>query len=85
MDYVRRQQLTPLEQSGKSHHCHLLPFSKAIRDRLMVNPIYKEMLEKYNLKMSQKVHHIDNLCQKLNNTKIEIPEEILNQKKFLES
>lgn len=61
------------------------PFSKAIRDRLMVNPIYKEMLEKYNLKMSQKVHHIDNLCQKLNNTKIEIPEEILNQKKFLES
>lgn len=61
------------------------PFSKAIRDRLMVNPMYKEMLEKYNLKMSQKVHHIDNLCQKLNNTKIEIPEEILNQKKFLES
>ena len=61
------------------------PFSKAIRDRLMVNPMYKEMLEKYNLKMSQKVHHIDNLCQKLNNTKIDIPEEILNQKKFLES
>lgn len=51
----------------------------------MVNPMYKEMLEKYNLKMSQKVHHIDNLCQKLNNTKIDIPEEILNQKKFLES
>lgn len=61
------------------------PFSKEIRDRLMANPMYKEMLEKYSLKMSQKVHHIDNLCQKLNNTRTPVPEEILNQKKFLES
>ncbi len=60
------------------------PFSKEIRDRLMANPMYKEMLEKYNLKISQKVHHIDNLCQKLNNTRTPIPDEILNQKKFLE-
>lgn len=61
------------------------PFSKEIRDKLAVNPLYKDMLEKYNLKISQKIHHMDNLCQKLNNTKIQIPAEILNQKKFLES
>ena len=61
------------------------PFSKAIRDKLKSNPMYKEMLEKYDLKQSQKIHHIDNLCQKLNHTNITIPEEILNQKKFLES
>lgn len=61
------------------------PFSKEIRDKLKSNPMYKEMLEKYDLKMSQKVHHIDNLCQKLNHNRTPIPEEILNQKKFLES
>lgn len=61
------------------------PFSKEIRSKLKSNPMYKEMLEKYELKQSQKVHHINNLCQKLNHTNIPVPEDILNQKKFLES
>ena len=49
------------------------PFSKAIRDKLKSNPMYKEMLEKYDLKKSKKINNIYNLCHKLNNTNITIP------------
>ena len=61
-------------------HC---PFSKEIRDKLKINPLYKETMERYDIKLSQKVHHMDNLCQKLNNTGVEIPAEITAQRAYL--
>lgn len=61
-------------------HC---PFSKEIRDKLKINPLYKETMERYDIKLSQRVHHMDNLCQKLNNTGVEIPAEITGQRAYL--
>ncbi|MCM1262997.1 MAG: cyclic nucleotide-binding domain-containing protein [Butyrivibrio sp.] len=62
-------------------HC---PFAKEIRDRLKINPLYKDMMERYDIKLSQKLHHMDNLMQKLKNTGVEIPEEITTQRAFLQ-
>lgn len=61
-------------------HC---PFSKEIRDRLKVNPLYKDMMDRYDIKLSQKLHHMDNLMQKMKNSGVEIPEEIEKQREFL--
>ena len=61
-------------------HC---PFSKEIRDKLKINPLYKETMERYDIKLSQKVHHMDNLCQKIKNTGGEIPAEITAQRAYL--
>ncbi|MCM1047241.1 MAG: cyclic nucleotide-binding domain-containing protein [Clostridiales bacterium] len=62
-------------------HC---PFAKEIRDRLKINPLYKDMMERYDIKLSQKLHHMDNLIQKLKNTGVETPEEITTQRAFLQ-
>lgn len=61
------------------------PFSRPIRERLMTNPLYKEIMDRYNVRMAGKLHHMDNLCQKLQNSRLPVPEEILAQRRFLES
>lgn len=61
-------------------HC---PFSKEIREKLKVNPLYKDMMDRYSVKLSQKLHHMDNLMQKIKNSGIEIPKEIEEQRAFL--
>lgn len=61
-------------------HC---PFSKEIRDKLKANPLYKEMMDRYGVKQSQKIHHMDNLIQKIKNTGAEVPEEISEQRAYL--
>ena len=61
------------------------PFSKAVRDKLKANPLYKEILDRYDIKNAQKVHHMDNLYQKLRKGGYEIPDEIAVQRRFLES
>ncbi|MDE6749385.1 MAG: cyclic nucleotide-binding domain-containing protein [Lachnospiraceae bacterium] len=61
-------------------HC---PFSKEIRNKLKANPLYKEMMDRYDIKLSQKLHHMDNLTQKMKNSGVEIPTEIEEQRAFL--
>ena len=58
-------------------------FSKAVRDKLGVNPMYKEIMDKYDIRMAQKRHRMDNLVQKLHNLGKKIPEEIEHQQEFL--
>lgn len=59
------------------------PFAKEIRNRLKANPLYKDMMDRYDIKLSQKIHHYNNLFQKLKNTNTPIPEELQNQRDFL--
>lgn len=59
------------------------PFSKEIRDKLKMNPLYKETMERYDIKLGQKVHHYNNLFQKLKNMGVEIPPEIKAQREYL--
>lgn len=61
------------------------PFSKAVRDKLKANPLYKEILDRYDVRNAQKLHHMDNLYQKLQKNATPIPEEIAVQRRFLES
>lgn len=62
-------------------HC---PFSKEIRDKLRVNPLYKETMDRYDIKLQQKIHHMDNIFQKLKNTNVQIPEELQAQRDYLD-
>ncbi len=59
------------------------PFSKEIRQRLMANPLYKDTMSRYDIKLAQKIHHYDNLFQKLKNTGVEIPQELQKQYEYL--
>ncbi|MBD5503685.1 MAG: cyclic nucleotide-binding domain-containing protein [Lachnospiraceae bacterium] len=59
------------------------PFSKEIRDKLKMNPLYKDTMERYDIKLAQKIHHYDNLFQKLKNIGAEIPPEIQSQRNYL--
>lgn len=60
------------------------PFSKEIREKLKANPLYKETMERYDVKLGQQIHHYDNLFQKLKNIKATIPPEIQKQREYLD-
>ena len=59
------------------------PFSKEIRDKLKANPLYKETMDRYDVKLAQRIHHYDNLFQKLKNMGASIPAEIQSQRDYL--
>ena len=60
------------------------PFPKAVTSKLTVNPLYKEFIDKDNLRRAQKLHHVENVCKKLQNTGKPIPEDYEKYKQFLE-
>ncbi len=60
-----------------------VPFSKASRDKLSINPMYKDMIEHYDTKQKAKIHRMDNLVKKIKNAGKEVPEEIEAQIEFL--
>jgi len=61
------------------------PFPKAIRAGLETNPIYRDILDRYNIRNAQKIHHIELLRQKLTSSKGAIPEEIELEYKYVTS
>lgn len=52
------------------------PFPKEIRATLGGNPIYREILDRYNLRNVQKIHHLDLIRQKLTSSCGKIPDAI---------
>ena len=60
------------------------PFSREIRDKLKANPLYKETMERYDVKLGQQIHHYNNLFQKLKNMNAKIPPEIQKQREYLD-
>ncbi len=61
------------------------PFTEAIRNALIINPLYKDYVDRHKVKMGQIVHHLDNLYQKIKNEGKDIPEEITAYRHFVES
>ncbi len=59
------------------------PFTKMIRDKLEINPMYKEMIVHYHVKQDQKKHRMENLIQKQRNSGKSVPDEILKEQEFL--
>ncbi len=60
------------------------PFPASIRERLSQHPIYRDLIDRYQLTTSQKLHHLDVLCTKIEKSGADIPEEIVRQREFLE-
>ena len=60
------------------------PFAKEIRDKLKTNPLYKDMMDRYDIKLNQKIHHFNNLFQKLKNMGADVPKEIQGQRNYLD-
>ncbi len=61
------------------------PFSSSYRERLAVNPLYKEPLEKYQIRIAHDMHRLQNVMRKIQNSGRPIPPELQQQKAFLES
>lgn len=59
------------------------PFSAELREKLGINPMYKDMIAHYTMKLAQKCHRMDNLIQKQKNAGKSIPQEIWNEQEFL--
>ena len=58
------------------------PFSAKTLSSLSANPIYRDMIEKREIKRQQRLHILGNLCKKLTNQGTEIPEEIQKEIEF---
>ena len=61
------------------------PFSSPIRQNLVQHPLYMEMVSRYKLLLTQKLHHMDMLKNKLEKNFGTVPDEILAQIEFLKS
>ena len=49
----------------------------------MANPLYKETMTRYDIKLAQKIHHYDNVFQKPKHMGTPIPTELQKQREFL--
>lgn len=59
------------------------PFSAAVRNKVAVNPLFKEPIEKYTIIHSKEVHKITLLCKKMETTG-GVPAELAEYLRFLE-
>lgn len=60
-----------------------VPLRKEYREKLMINPMYRSIIEKYEVKQKAKAHRMDNLILKIKNSGKEVPEEIENESRFI--
>lgn len=59
------------------------PFSKSIRDKLASNPMYKEVLDYFNLHNGQAQHRLQLLIHRIESSGRKLPDEILREAEFL--
>lgn len=72
-----------LNKVARTILCTYCPFPKLLRDRVAVNPMYGEIIEKYNIKNQQKLHRLNNIITKMNASGQEIPKAFEDQIKFV--
>lgn len=60
------------------------PFKKDLRAKVGANPMFREIIEKYEIRTQQKLHHLDNVITKLRGAGQTVPEELLNERNYLE-
>ena len=59
------------------------PFASKTREKLKANPMYRELVERYEVRTGQKKHRLDNLCQKLRAQRKPVPAEIGREMEYL--
>lgn len=72
-----------LNKVARAILCTYCPFPRLLRDRVAVNPMYGEIIEKYNIKNQQKLHRLNNIITKMTASGQDIPEAFENQIKFV--
>ena len=60
------------------------PFPLELRQKIGANPMFKDFIERYEIKTSQKLHHYDNVIQKITASGQEVPAELAENRKFIE-
>ncbi|MCL1842642.1 MAG: cyclic nucleotide-binding domain-containing protein [Defluviitaleaceae bacterium] len=58
-------------------------FAKDIRDGLAQNPQYAEPLKRFNFKHQQREHYLSRVIQKLQQTNVAVPQELLDEMEFI--
>ena len=58
------------------------PFPVSIREKLMTNSQYTELLTKYNFKRQQREQYLSRLIQKVEKTAKEVPQELLGELEY---
>lgn len=59
------------------------PFPKELREALGVNPLYGEILERFNIKRQQRIHSLDLVIQKITKKGASVPEEFTKQREYI--
>lgn len=73
-----------LNKLARSIFVTYCPFPYDLRQKIAANPLFKSLIERYEIKLSQKLHHFDNVIQKMNASNIEVPQELSDTRNFLE-
>ncbi len=73
-----------LNKVARAILCTYCPFPKDLRQRIGANPMFKDLLERYEIKLTQKLHHYDNVIQKLKGANQPVPDELMDNRDFLE-
>ncbi len=60
------------------------PFPMELRETIGKNPIYKEFVEHFNVRLQQKLHHADNVINKVKSAGLNVPPELTENRAFLE-
>lgn len=60
------------------------PFPKEICEKIKQNPLYTEIISHYELKMAQKLHHLDVLSKKIMNSGHPIPDTLEKERMYVE-
>ncbi len=89
MDYIQwikfESQGSPrLNKVARSILIKYAPFPAPILNSIGSNPMYKELIEKRNVKLAQRRHTLELICQKVKAGGFEVPEEILAELAFLD-
>lgn len=59
------------------------PFCAEVREKLKENPLYREIVERYEIRVKQKQHQMNNMCQKLRAQGVMVPYELEAEAKFI--
>ena len=60
------------------------PFARDLRTTLRTNPLYKDYLDRYDIKNAQHLHHLDNVYLKISNAGKQVPRELEQHRKLME-
>lgn len=61
------------------------PFSAEVRGKVQSNPLYGELLRRYEVKCQQQINRLNKLCQKLRNEGTAVPETIEQEVEYYRS